>query len=115
MGYSISETTKEEREKIAAGAAASDEHKIVRREFRFEGAVQGVGFRYRAKYAASGCRVTGWVKNEWDGSVLMEAQGTEEQMNQMLKLINRGSYIRIENMDYREIPVLENDRGFHIR
>lgn len=93
----------------------SDEHKIVRREIRFEGRVQGVGFRYRAKYAASGCGVTGWVRNEWDGSVLMEAQGTEEQINEMLKLINQGGYIRIYNMDDRAIPVLENDRGFHVR
>ena len=71
---------------------------MIRKAFRFTGAVQGVGFRYRAQYAANGCRVTGWVKNEWDGSVLMEAQGTEEHINEMLKLINEGSYIRIDRM-----------------
>ena len=69
-----------------------EESKMIRQEIRFEGMVQGVGFRYRARYAASGCRVTGWVKNEWDGSVLMEAQGTQKQIYEMLKLINQGSY-----------------------
>lgn len=93
----------------------AEENKMIRKEIRFEGAVQGVGFRYRAKYAASGCRVTGWVKNEWDGSVLMEVQGTNHQINEMLKQINQGSYIRIEKMDYREIPVDETERGFHVR
>jgi len=88
---------------------------IIRKRIQFTGAVQGVGFRYRARYAASGCGVTGWVKNEWDGSVLMEAQGTNEQINQVLKLINAGSYIRIDRLDYKEIPVEEDERGFHVR
>ena len=88
---------------------------MIRKAFRFTGAVQGVGFRYRAQYAANGCRVTGWVKNEWDGSVIMEAQGTEEQINEMLKLINEGSYIRIDRMEYHEIPLDEKERGFHER
>ena len=92
-----------------------DAYSIIRKERRVTGAVQGVGFRYRAKYAASGCGVTGWVKNEWDGSVLMEAQGTNRQINEMLKLINKGSYIRIDRLEYHEIPVEENSRGFHIR
>lgn len=35
---------------------------IVRKHFRFTGRVQGVGFRYRAKYAANGMGITGWQK-----------------------------------------------------
>lgn len=49
---------------------------MVRKHYRFTGRVQGVGFRYRAKHAASGMCVTGWVRNEGDGSVEMEVQGT---------------------------------------
>lgn len=92
-----------------------DENEVIRKEIRFKGHVQGVGFRYRAKYSADGCGVTGWVKNEWDGSVLMEAQGTQKQINEMLKLINKGSYIQIDNLEYKEIPLEEYSRGFHIR
>lgn len=87
---------------------------IVRQHIRFTGHVQGVGFRYRAKYAASGLGVTGWVKNEWDGSVEMEAQGTQEQINQMLKTINQSRYIQIDWIERKEIP-LEQEYGFHIR
>ena len=63
---------------------------IVRKHFRFTGKVQGVGFRYRAKYAANGMGITGWAKNEYDGSVEMEAQGTEKAINKML-VIDRKS------------------------
>lgn len=90
-------------------------HKIIRKEICFRGHVQGVGFRYRAKYAAGGCGVTGWVKNEWDGSVLMEAQGTNEQINEMLKLINQSPYIQIDDLNYHEIPIVTYERGFHVR
>lgn len=88
---------------------------MIRKAFKFTGSVQGVGFRYRAQYAANGLGITGWVKNEWDGSVSMEAQGSEEQINEMLKLINQGSYIRIDRMEYHEIPVVEDERSFHVR
>lgn len=90
-------------------------YEIVRKHMIFHGSVQGVGFRYRAKYAASGCRVTGWVRNEWDGTVEMEAQGTEAQINEMLRTINRGSYIQIDGIETKIIPVEENERGFHVR
>ena len=46
---------------------------MIRKALKFTGSVQGVGFRYRAQYAANGLRVTGWVKNEWDGSLTQEA------------------------------------------
>lgn len=92
-----------------------EETKIIRKEIHFEGDVQGVGFRYRAKYAANGCGVTGWVKNEWDGSVWMEAQGTDRQINEMLRIINESPYIRIRNLNHHEIPLEEYESGFHVR
>lgn len=88
---------------------------MIRKAFKFTGSVQGVGFRYRAQYAANGLGITGWVKNEWDGSVSMEAQGSEEQIYEMLKLINQGSYIQIDKMEYYEIPIVEDERSFHVR
>ena len=88
---------------------------MVRKHFRFTGRVQGVGFRYRAKYAANGMCITGWVKNEWDGSVEMEVQGTEEAIDRMLIMINGGDYIVIDNVESQDIPLLENESGFHVR
>ncbi|MBR6351839.1 MAG: acylphosphatase, partial [Firmicutes bacterium] len=42
---------------------------IIRRHIVFYGWVQGVGFRWRARNAAQAVGVTGWVRNEYDGSV----------------------------------------------
>lgn len=88
---------------------------IVRKHFRFTGRVQGVGFRYRAKYAADSLGITGWVKNEYDGSVELEAQGREESINRMLVMINKSEYIMIDSMNEKQIPAKEHDTFFHIR
>ena len=85
---------------------------MIRRHIVFFGAVQGVGLRYRAEKAAemSGC--TGWVRNDRSGSVTMEIQGTEEQIDAVILAIERGRFVRIENMESRSIPPLEDERGF---
>ena len=87
---------------------------MIRRRFTFYGSVQGVGFRYRARHAAQLYRCTGWVRNEWDGSVSMELQGEEDSIERVILAIEQGRYVRIENMDSRTIPVLE-ERGFTVR
>ena len=46
---------------------------VIRRRWRFTGEVQGVGFRYYARAAAQHLDLTGWVANNWDGSVTLEA------------------------------------------
>lgn len=85
---------------------------IIRKHIRFYGWVQGVGFRYRARYAAERVGATGWVRNEYDGSVTMEIQGTEEQIDEVILALERGTYIRIENIDIQTIPVIDKERGF---
>ena len=89
--------------------------KIIRKKIIVYGSVQGVGFRYRARHAADAFGVTGWVRNEADGSVAMELQGTEAQIDQMFQSIERGTYVRIENMDAKTIPVEEAEYSFKIR
>ncbi len=86
----------------------------IRMEIRFHGRVQGVGFRYRAKYMAQSLGLTGWVKNEWDGSVSMEVQGREQLIDKLLIGLNQDRYIRIDWMDSEEIP-LKQERGFSVR
>ena len=85
---------------------------MIRKHITFSGWVQGVGFRYRARHAAALYGCTGWVRNEWDGSVTLEIQGEEENIDQVILAIERGTYIRIENMDSRTIPVEPEERGF---
>lgn len=71
---------------------------IIRKHFFFKGRVQGVGFRYRAQNAASLYSVTGWVKNLYDGSVEMEAQGTEEDIDKVVQALQDSHYIVINDM-----------------
>lgn len=85
---------------------------MVRKRFIFTGRVQGVGFRTRAQYAARGMCITGWVKNEWDGSVVMEAQGAEKAIDQMLIMINRSDYICIDSIESENIPLVESESSF---
>lgn len=87
----------------------------IRKRIQFYGAVQGVGFRYRACHAADATGATGWVRNEYDGSVLMEIQGTQEQIDAVILMIERGTYVRIENMSVKTIPLVENESCFRER
>ncbi|MBR1483999.1 MAG: acylphosphatase [Ruminococcus sp.] len=87
----------------------------VRKYIRFYGWVQGVGFRYVARMAAERSGATGWVRNEFDGSVSMEIQGTERDIDSVLQALGSGGYIRIEHIETRDIPVLADERGFRVR
>ena len=85
---------------------------IRRKHIVFYGSVQGVGFRYRARQAAGLVGCTGWVRNEWDGSVSMEIQGTESAIDQVILAIERGHYVQIDNMDVKELELIEDEHGF---
>lgn len=88
---------------------------MVRKRIVFYGWVQGVGFRYRARHAAGLLGATGWVRNEHDGSVTMEIQGTEEQIDGVILAIERGRYVKIEYMDVETIPLVPHEQGFWTR
>lgn len=64
---------------------------VVRRAWVFSGRVQGVGFRARARGIASrpplAGRVTGWVRNEPDGTVRLEAQGDAGDLEGLLAAV----------------------------
>lgn len=72
------------------------------------GRVQGVGFRSFTQHRAVECNITGWVKNEDDGSVHIEAQGNEEDMSRFLELIKKGPS-RFANV--RDMDIITLDEG----
>lgn len=93
---------------------------MIRKRFVFNGRVQGVGFRYLTRRAADLIGVTGWVINERDGSVTLEIQGTEEQVDGVMlalkhMIIKRGRYVRIESIDEEEVPLVADETGFKTR
>ena len=59
------------------GTGDGDAPEGVRRlRLRFCGEVQGVGFRWTSRIVADKTGCTGWVRNDSDGTVALELQGT---------------------------------------
>ena len=86
-----------------------------RLRIKFYGTVQGVGFRYRAYYAARELGLTGWVENLPDGTVLAEIQGDRTLIDEMIGKIAAGHYVNITNMDIKKLPVDEYESSFNIK
>ena len=87
----------------------------IRESIDFYGRVQGVGFRYKLGYLAGMYIVTGWARNEYDGSVSTELQGLEEDIDKIIQALYNDRYIEIDNIRRRRIPFAEDERSFGIR
>jgi acylphosphatase len=82
----------------------------------YEGNVQGVGFRWTVRHAATGFDVTGWVRNLPDGRVELQVNGEENEVRGFLDRIAQGelhSLIHKQTENKLEKPVTA--RGFEIR
>ena len=88
---------------------------IVRKRILVFGRVQGVGLRYRASHAAKAFGLTGWVRNNPDGSVEMELRGEEELIRRMEPAMEDCSWIRIMEWKMTDLPVDEEERSFYVR
>ena len=87
---------------------------MIRNHIVFTGQVQGVGFRWRARQAAQLYGCTGWCRNEWDGTVTMEIQGSEEGIEQVIRSIQAGRYVWIRGMDVTPMSPEPDEKGFHV-
>jgi len=79
------------------------------------GRVQGVGFRLTAQDLASRFGLTGWVRNEPDGSVSAEVQGPPSQIDACLEAIECQTAGRVDRRDESPIPPVSPEQGFEIR
>jgi acylphosphatase len=86
----------------------------VRKHIYFSGMVQGVGFRYRAMYAARELGLTGWVTNLWDGRVEMEVQGDETAIRRLITLCEKGHFIHITKVDMTDLPLDPHESSFRV-
>jgi acylphosphatase len=57
---------------------------------KISGIVQGVFFRASTKDAAERLGISGFVRNEPDGSVYIEAEGEEEKLTQFMEWCRHG-------------------------
>ena len=78
------------------------------------GLIQGVFFRVSAKQQADKLSLTGFAKNESDGSVYIEAEGQEENLNKFIKWCNKGPEMaQVEKVVVSESP-LKNFSEFKV-
>ena len=87
---------------------------MIRLYIRVSGRVQGVGFRLFTSMTAARLNLTGWVRNDPDGTVTMEVQGREARINKLLVGLNQNRFITIDWVDTKEIP-LEEESSFRVR
>lgn len=73
---------------------------------RVRGRVQHVGFRWFVARAARDLAVTGWVRNAEDGAVEVAAEGSAEQVEQLLAALRRGpSQALVQSVEIDERPL----------
>ena len=69
------------------------------------GRVQNVGFRYFAFKTARMLNLSGFVRNELDGSVYIEVEGDEPNIRSFVKALEKGpSWARVDKLDVSAIP-----------
>jgi acylphosphatase len=86
-----------------------------RRQITFRGRVQGVGFRATASAMASGFKITGWVRNEPDGTVLLEVQGQPDEIDDYLDGLRDRLGRLISGEDSLSVTVVPEELGFEVR
>lgn len=72
---------------------------------KVHGKVQGVGFRFYTQKTAVEMEVMGFVKNERDGSVYIEAEASDETMEVFLHWVSKGpEWARVDEIHVQDIP-----------
>ena len=82
---------------------------------RIKGRVQGVGFRIWTRTEAERLGITGWVRNEKDGSVAAFLEGSDEAVSAMLEALWSGPPgAVVGNVVSEAAEPIEQPAGFRI-
>ena len=96
---------------------ASIEHSVPQaRRFLVRGRVQGVGFRWFVEREAHILQISGWVRNNPDGSVEVLAVGTRDQLAGMRSRLQEGPRAaRIDDVEESEAEPTTGLNSFQVR
>jgi acylphosphatase len=66
------------------------------------GKVQGVCFRDSSQEKAKELNLSGWVRNEPDGTVIIVAEGEEKDLEELIEWCKNGpNYTKVEKVDVK--------------
>ena len=83
--------------------------------FVVRGRVQGVGFRWFVEREAHVLGVSGWVRNNADGSVEVLAQGSRDQLLGLRSRLRQGPRAaRVDDVEESEVGPLAGLTSFRI-
>lgn len=89
---------------------------MLRLEARIFGRVQGVFFRGTTREEAQKLDLSGWVRNEPDGSVSVVAEGPEEALHELAHFLDQGPpAARVTRVDKDWGAASGEFRGFRVR
>ena len=87
---------------------------MITKQVKVIGKVQGVYFRASTKNEASDLGLHGWVRNETDGSVLIQVTGETEQIDRFIAWCRKGPLLaRVDEVQLSDSTVHHNS-GFSI-
>ena len=82
---------------------------------RVTGRVQGVSFRYYTQLKAQDLGLTGFVRNQADGSVYVEAEGEESLLKSLVDWCYEGSPMaKVQQVEVVELPILQHFSDFQV-
>jgi len=83
--------------------------------FRVTGRVQGVGFRWWTRAQALRLGLAGTVRNADDGSVEVQARGTDHAVAELERLLNQGPpHARVRAVEHFEPALADEAAGFEV-
>lgn len=88
---------------------------IARLNIKIFGKVQGVSFRYYASQKAQELSLCGFVRNEPDGTVYIEAEGEEKNLQKFLDWCRKGpETAKVEKVDFMFSADMKNFAEFEV-
>ncbi|MFC1936360.1 acylphosphatase [Chloroflexota bacterium] len=80
------------------------------------GRVQGVNYRYFVIQQVRGLEIAGWVRNRYNGTVEVMAEGPRPDMEQLLQALHRGPpSSNVTQVDSQWLEASGEFTGFRVR
>ncbi len=81
-----------------------------------EGRVQGVGFRAFVFEKGEALGLNGWVRNRWDDTVEVMAEGSRQDLEKLLTALRRGPRSAyVSNVDIQWLPATGEFSSFRVK